>query len=84
MMRQFDSSCFVLLKAEISGTPILSVQDEIAASITDALRIQLPGLSAPALFTHATEDPDAYVHYLKGRYYWHQRTPGVINKCEVL
>jgi serine/threonine-protein kinase len=53
---------------------ILDVEEEIAASITDALRLQFDANTAPGLVS-ATEDADAYAHYLRGRYLWNQRTP---------
>lgn len=63
-------------KYDCAWQDVLDVQDEIAASITDALRIQLTGTSGLVPFTRVTENPDAYASYLRGRYYWHQRTPG--------
>jgi TolB-like protein len=62
-------------KYECAWKNVFAVQDEIVASLTDALRIRLTGDSAPAIFTHATDDPEAYADYLRGRYYWNQRTP---------
>jgi serine/threonine-protein kinase len=54
---------------------VFTVQDEIVASITDALRIRLTGESGSALFAHVTENVEAYAEYLRGRYFWNQRTP---------
>jgi serine/threonine-protein kinase len=53
---------------------ILDVEEEIAASVTDALRIRLDRQSV-AVLAHATENAEAYAHYLRGRYLWNQRTP---------
>lgn len=50
---------------------VFAVQDEIAASITDALRVQLTS----ELFAHPSPDPEAYADYLRGRHYWNHRTP---------
>jgi serine/threonine-protein kinase len=71
-------------KYERAWHDVLDVQDEIAASITDALKIHLEGTGESSPFTHVTEDPDTYAHYLRGRYYWHQRTPEALSmsvKC---
>jgi serine/threonine-protein kinase len=53
---------------------VLDVEEEIAASVTDALRVRLDGKSS-AVLVHATENAEAYAHYLRGRYLWNQRTP---------
>jgi serine/threonine-protein kinase len=62
-------------KYECAWENVFAVQDEIAASITDALKIRLTGAVGPAVFTHATGNADAYADYLRGRHYWNQRTP---------
>ncbi len=62
-------------KYECAWENVFSVQDEIVASITDALRIRLAGETGSAIFTHVTNDAEAYADYLRGRYYWNQRTP---------
>jgi TolB-like protein/Tfp pilus assembly protein PilF len=61
-------------KYECPWAGVFSVQDEITGSITDALRIHLTAETAPTVFTHATQDADAYADYLRGRYYCNQRT----------
>jgi TolB-like protein len=55
---------------------IFSVQDEIAAAIVDALKIELAGRTdADAGAQHAkpTENVEAYQLYLQGRYFWKRR-----------
>jgi adenylate cyclase len=54
---------------------ILSIQDQITASVTDALKIRVSALDGTTLFAHVTEQPEAYADYLRGRYFWNQRTP---------
>lgn len=53
---------------------VLDIEEEIAASVTDALRVQLDPKSS-AVLAHPTENADAYAHYLRGRYLWNQRSP---------
>ncbi|HEX6126322.1 MAG TPA: tetratricopeptide repeat protein [Pyrinomonadaceae bacterium] len=48
---------------------IFDIQDEITASVVDALKIQLLGHTAPKV-RRATSNPEAYELYLKGRYNW--------------
>ncbi len=57
---------------------VFDIQDEIVEAIVKAL--------APTLVTdvksfaqRATENLDAYVLYLKGRHFWNQRSPAVMN-----
>jgi eukaryotic-like serine/threonine-protein kinase len=48
---------------------VFSIQDEIANTIADKLRLQLTGEETKRLVKHYTEDPEAYQLYLKGAYY---------------
>ena len=61
-------------------TDILAVQTEIAKAITDKLELRLTGEQAERLVKHYTENTEAYQLYLKGRYYWNQRTPAAVKK----
>ena len=51
---------------------IFAVQDEIAQAIVAALKVSLG--AEEAITEHGTANTDAYNHYLKGRFFWHQRT----------
>ena len=51
---------------------IFAVQDEIAQAVVAALRQKLVGAPAGQLVTRATENPEAYDLYLKGRYHWNR------------
>jgi serine/threonine protein kinase/tetratricopeptide (TPR) repeat protein len=53
---------------------IFTVQDEITNSIADNLRIKLTGKEMERLTRRYTENPDAFVAYNKGRYFWNKRT----------
>jgi serine/threonine protein kinase/tetratricopeptide (TPR) repeat protein len=62
---------------------VLAMQDEVAYSIADEIRInvsprkQLPSASARRI------DPEAYELYLKGRYFWNKRTEeGLLKSLE--
>lgn len=55
---------------------IFEVEEEIAASVLDALESALPNLAAaPARFTRSA-DVDAYSLYLQGNYWWMNGTTG--------
>ena len=51
---------------------VFEVQDEIARSISQALRIKLSPQEEKAISRKQTENPQAYDYYLKGRQYFHQ------------
>jgi TolB-like protein len=57
---------------------VFALEDEIVASVTDALAGVLGREVPPAVFLHPTENPEAYAHYLRGRYQWNQRTPAAL------
>ncbi|MGB5526177.1 MAG: adenylyl cyclase, partial [Gemmatimonadota bacterium] len=51
---------------------VFEVQDEIARSIVEALKVQLDMRATPHLVTQATRNMDAYTLYLKGRYVYNK------------
>jgi len=50
---------------ELKG--VFAVQDEIAAAVVEALRVQLLAGRAPTSREFRTKDPQVYSHYLQGR-----------------
>jgi TolB-like protein len=57
---------------------ILSIQDEILASVTDALRTEQP---ETGFFRHGLNNPLAYDDYLRGRLHWYLRTEESLRKA---
>jgi serine/threonine-protein kinase len=57
---------------------VFDIQDDIVASIVKALVPALFGNTAHAV-RRPTENLDAYELYLRGRHYWHQRSPGTLH-----
>ncbi|HSK17602.1 MAG TPA: BTAD domain-containing putative transcriptional regulator [Longimicrobiales bacterium] len=55
---------------------VFVIQDDISRQIVTRLRGELSGVDAARLTerSSATDDPEAFNLYLKGRYEWHQRT----------
>jgi serine/threonine-protein kinase len=56
---------------------VFEIQDEIVGAIVKALVPALMG-EAAAPVRRSTENLEAYELYLKGRHYWHQRTPAAV------
>ena len=53
---------------------IFAIQREIATAIVDQLQVTLSGDQQRRLVTEATESTEAHEAYLRGRYFWNQRT----------
>jgi tetratricopeptide (TPR) repeat protein len=59
---------------------ILSVQQEVAQSIAERIEISLTPQERGSLASAHLIDPQAHEDYLKGRYYFNQRTEGPLNR----
>ena len=55
---------------------IFDIQDEISLAIVSQLKVRLIG--DESLVTRPTANDEAYNLYLKGRHYWHQRSPSTL------
>lgn len=58
-------------------TDILNVQSEVAAAITDGIRVKLP----PRRGAPRAVNAKAYEEYLHGRFAWNKRTPEELNRA---
>src|SRR5258706_3139780 len=56
---------------------IFSIQDEIALCVTEKLKITLLDEERAIITKTSTADQEAYDLYLKGRFYWNRRGPGL-------
>jgi TolB-like protein len=54
---------------------IFAVQDEITLAVVEALKVKLLQNERSAMLKKATDDPEAYQLYLRGRALWNRRTP---------
>src|SRR5947209_3581068 len=59
---------------------IFAIQSEIAEKVADALKVKLIDSTRRRLEKKPTENTQAYMLYLKGRYYWNERTKPSIEK----
>ena len=59
---------------------IQGVQEDISKAIAANLRIELNGKEKQQIAKRDTENPEAYQLYLRGRYYWNQRTNEGVKK----
>src|SRR5205807_1038230 len=59
---------------------LVSLQSEIARDVSNKLRVKLSGVDEQRLTKNYTADPEAFQLYLKGRFYWNQRTGEALKK----
>jgi hypothetical protein len=59
---------------------VLAVQDEVTRSIAERIETSLTPAERRGPAPERLVDPEAYEDYLKGRYYFNQRTTDAINK----
>jgi eukaryotic-like serine/threonine-protein kinase len=59
---------------------VLALQDDVARSIAHEIRLQVTPQELVRLTSSRLVNPKAYELYLKGRYYWNQRTPEGLKK----
>ena len=59
-----------------STADVFAVQDEIARSVVDRLKVTLAEFPRQPLIRQHTQNPRAYQCYLKGRFYWTRRYHG--------
>lgn len=60
---------------------VFVIEEELSREISEQLRLKLTGEEKQRLIKRYTENSDAYQAYLKGRYYWNQRTPPSLKKA---
>ena len=61
---------------------IIDVQDSVVQTIARQMNVALAEEEAPQSAGSRRVSPDAYVAYLKGRYYWNKRSSAGIEKAE--
>jgi adenylate cyclase len=60
---------------------VFAIQAEVAQNVVDALKTQMLGRERKHIEKKPTEDIGAYTLYLKGRYYWNERSRDALEKA---
>ena len=60
---------------------VFAIQTEVAQHVVDALKTQMLGEEKEHIEKKSTEDIGAYTLYLKGRYYWNERSRDALEKA---
>ena len=66
------------------STDLVSIEQEMVARISEALRVRLTPAQQSRISTPSTRSPEAYKLYLQGRFYWNKRNPEAIKKARAL
>ncbi len=69
-----DGYCLWSQRFDCNMTDIFQVQDEMAKSIADSLKVELGSKAGTALVKRYTENFEAYDLYLRGRFQWNKRS----------
>jgi TolB-like protein/Tfp pilus assembly protein PilF len=62
---------------------LVTVQDDFARAIASGIRMELTAASHQSLASVRSANPDAYMAYLAGRYYWNQRSVASLERAIV-
>lgn len=62
-------------------TDIFAIQDSISEQVVRSLALQLSGDEQRQLQKNYTYNPEAFQLFIKGRYFWNQRTSGGLRKA---
>jgi eukaryotic-like serine/threonine-protein kinase len=73
-----DGSLLLAEQYQSKSGDIFELEADIAKQISDHLRIKITGEQQRP--KHDTDDPQAYDLYLKGRFFWNQRSPEAMKK----
>jgi serine/threonine-protein kinase len=60
---------------------VLAIQADISRTVAETLKVKLLSKEDVAIGRKQTVDPEGYTLYLKGRYYWNERTKESVNKA---
>jgi len=81
LVRVSDGSQLWGEQYNLKTTDAFTIQQRISQEITEKLRMRLTNEQARRLAKNAPVNPDAYQHYLRGRYHWDRRTLDEIKKA---
>ena len=72
-----DAASSVVIWSEVyqrTAREVMALQAEVAQAVARAVKVELSSEDARRFSAVRAVDPDVYEAYLKGRYYWNQRT----------
>lgn len=81
LFRVQDGSALWAAQFDEKFTDIFTVQDSISQRVTSALALKLTSEERGLLARRYTRNAEAYQLYIKGRYFWNQRTEASLRKA---
>lgn len=81
LVRVNDGVTLWATKFDEHFTNIFSIQDSISEQVAAALVLELTGEDQRQLTKNYTSSTEAFQLYIKGRYFWNQRTLDGLRKC---
>ncbi|HEX8068787.1 MAG TPA: winged helix-turn-helix domain-containing protein [Pyrinomonadaceae bacterium] len=79
-IRVGDGATLWAAQFDESFTNIFSIQDSISEQVARALALKLSGEEQRRLRQNYTDNTDAFQLYIRGRYFWNQRTAAGLRK----
>ena len=80
LVRVSDGSQIWGEQYNLTATDALTIQQRISHEITEKLRMRLTNEQVRRLAKQTSVNPEAYQHYLRGRFHWERRTLDEIKK----
>lgn len=80
LIRLHDGVVLCSGKLDEQYSDVFTLQDSIAEHIAKELILNLGGTNQRSASQHYTDSADAYQHYIKGRFFWDQRTASGLQK----
>ena len=74
LVRVSDGTTLWAAKFDEHFTNIFSIQDSISEQVAGALAVKITGEEAKQLRKNYTTSSDAFQHFIRGRYFWNQRS----------
>ena len=78
LVRVRDSATLWANSFDEKYTNIFSLEDEISERVARSLQVHLSSAEVRRMSRQPTESPAAYDAYLKGRYFWNERTTNAV------
>jgi TolB-like protein len=81
LVRVVDGASLWSAQYDEPATDLFALEDSISTKVVDGLAVRLSGSERERLSRRDTDNPDAHLAYLRGRYLWNKRTPADLRRA---